>query len=208
MENGSQYVSGYTVKATTYMDLYKIAKALKEEEHDFKFVVLDTVTALEDIALELAAKRYQEAPVGKNWEGSGKDILKLPNGSGYYWSRLAMQEIIGWFEKVTENLILVGHVKDKMVSEGGTELSLKALDLQGKVSNILSAKSDAICYLYRETENGNLMANFGDMNSVLTGARMPHLAGKTILLAERIQDNNGDWKIKTYWENIYPSLKK
>lgn len=207
MENGSQYVSGYTVKATTYMDLYKIAKALKEEEHDFKFVVLDTVTALEDIALELAAKRYQEAPVGKNWEGTGKDILKLPNGSGYYWSRLAMQEIIGWFEKVTENLILVGHVKDKMVSEGGTELSLKALDLQGKVSNILSAKSDAICYLYRDTENGNLMANFGDMNAVLTGARMPHLAGKTILLAERAQDDNGDWKIKTYWENIYPSLK-
>lgn len=207
MENGSQYVSGYTVKATTYMDLYKVAKALKEEEHDFKFVVLDTVTALEDIALELAAKRYQEAPIGKNWEGTGKDILKLPNGSGYYWSRLAMQEIIGWFEKVTENLILVGHVKDKMVSEGGTELSLKALDLQGKVSNILSAKSDAICYLYRDTENGNLMANFGDMNSVLTGARMPHLAGKTILLAERTQDDNGNWKIKTYWENIYPSLK-
>ena len=131
LENGSQYVSGFTVKASTYIDLYKIAKALKEEDHNFKFVVLDTVTALEEIAL----------------------------------------------------------------------------DLQGKISNILSAKSDAIAYLYRDSENGNLMANFGDMNSVLTGARMPHLAGKTILLAERIQDDDQNWKIKTYWENIYPSLK-
>lgn len=207
LENGSQYVSGFTVKASTYIDLYKIAKALKEEDHNFKFVVLDTVTALEEIALDLACKKYMESPVGKNWSGKGQDILKLPNGGGYYWARLAMQEIIGWFEKVTENLILTGHVKDKMVNEGGTELSLKALDLQGKISNILSAKSDAIAYLYRDSENGNLMANFGDMNSVLTGARMPHLAGKTILLAERIQDDDQNWKIKTYWENIYPSLK-
>jgi hypothetical protein len=86
-------------------------------------------------------------------------------------------------------------------------LNVKALDLSGKTSNILSAKSDAICYLYREVDTGNLMANFGDMNSVLTGARMPHLAGKTILLAERQQQDNGDWQIKTYWENIFPSLK-
>lgn len=51
------------------------------------------------------------------------------------------------------------------------------------------------------------MANFGDMNSVLCGARMPHLAGKTILLAERVQ-NDGNFDIVTHWENIYPSLKK
>ena len=206
-ESGAEYVEGYVVKANTYIDLYKIAKALKEEEHNYKFVAIDTITALEDIALELAAKRYQKSPVGKNWEGTGKDILKLPNGSGYYWSRLAMQEIIGWFEKVAENLILVGHVKDKMLNENGTELNVKSLDLSGKTGNILSAKSDAICYLYRDPENGNLLSNFGDMNSVLCGARLSHLAGKTILLAERVQKEDGTYDIKTHWENIYPSLK-
>lgn len=208
MENGTQYISGYTVSANNYVDLYKIAKALKEEEHNYKFVALDTITALEEMALELAAKRYQESPMGKNWQGTGKDILKLANGSGYYWARLAVQEIVGWFENQSFNLILVGHVKDKNIAEGGTELNVKALDLSGKISNILSAKSDAICYLYREVDTGNLMANFGDMNSVLTGARMPHLAGKTILLAERQQQDNGNWQIKTYWENIFPSLKQ
>lgn len=119
-----------------------------------------------------------------------------------------MQEIIGWFEKSVENLILVGHVKDKMLNENGTELNLKSLDLSGKTGSILSAKSDAICYLYRDPENGNLLANFGDMNSVLCGARMPHLAGKTIVLAERAMDDNGNYKIITHWDNIYPSLKK
>jgi hypothetical protein len=36
---------------------------------------------------------------------------------------------------------------------------------------------------------------------------MPHLAGKTILLAERVQTEDNNWQIKTYWENIFPSLK-
>lgn len=203
LENGTDYVSGYVVKAENYVDLFNIAKALKTEEHPYKFVTLDTVTALEDIALELACKRYKESPVGKNWEGNGKDILKLPNGSGYFWQREAIQEIIGWFEKVAENLILTGHVKDKLLNEYGTELNIKALDLSGKTATILSAKSDAICYVYRDFETGHLMANFGDNNSVLCGARMPHLANKTILLAEK----EGDNELVTHWDAIYPSLK-
>ena len=212
LENGSDYIEGYVLKANNYLDLYNIAKALRDEQHSYKFVVLDTITALEDMALELGAKRYKEAPIGKSWEvdgpKTGKDLLKLPQGAGYYWLRIAMQEIISWFEKVSENLILVGHVKDRSLTEGGTELNVKSLDLSGKIGNILSAKSDAICYFYRDPETGNLMANFGDMNSVLCGSRMPHLAGKTILLAERIEKEDGTFDIVTHWDNIYPSLKK
>ena len=71
------------------------------------------------------------------------------------------------------------------------------------VAIIKEATSDAICYVYRDLETGHLMANFGDMNSVLCGARMPHLSGKTLLLAEK---NPETGKITAYWENIYPSL--
>ena len=117
-----------------------------------------------------------------------------------------MQKIIGWFEIPGINLILVGHLKDKSISEGGTELVVKNLDLSGKISTILSAKSDAIAYLYRDVDTGNLMANFGDMNSVLTGARMPHLAGKTIQLAERRLNDKEEWELTTHWDKIYPSL--
>lgn len=205
LENGTDFISGYVTKAESYVDLYNIAKELKNTEHNFKFVTIDTVTALEEIALPLAKKLYQDTPLGANYMGD--NVLKLPNGAGHAYLREAIQKIIGWFQSAVENVILVGHVKDKTITEGGTELVVKNLDLAGKTSNILSAKSDAICYLYRDSENGNLMANFGDMNSVLTGARMPHLAGKTILLAERIQTEDSNWQIKTYWENIFPSLK-
>jgi len=121
----------------------------------------------------------------------------------YLYAREAMQNVIGWFTKVCPNIILVGHVKDKALNENGTELNVKDLDLTGKLGRILSASSDAICYVYRNTESGDLMANFGDMNSVLCGARMPHLSGKTLLLSTKNQETG---EITSYWDNIYPSL--
>lgn len=169
-------------------------------------MVIDTVTALEDVAITLACKRAQES--NPNFSGKAADLFNLPYGAGYVAQRNAVKEIIGWFEKAVPNLILVGHVKEKSMSEAQTDLNVKSLDLGGKLSNILSAGSDAICYVYRDPESGNLMANFGDMNSVLTGARMPHLAGKTILLAERVLNDKGNYEIVTHWDNIYPSLKK
>lgn len=203
MEGGTDYVEAMVAPAKTYVDLFNIAKELKLSPGLFDFAILDTVTALEDIALPYANKLYRESPMGVNWD-EDTSVLKLPNGAGYAWLREAVEKIIGWFESSVPNVILVGHVKDKALNEGGTELNVKDLDLTGKIPRILSAKSDAICYVYRDAETHHLMANFGDMNSVLCGARMPHLSGKTILLAEKTDGG----EIITHWESIYPSLKQ
>lgn len=203
LEDGTDYVEAFKAKASTVKDLFEIATALKENPGQFDFVILDTITALEDVVLPYANKLYRDTPMGKNYDPND-NILKLANGAGYLYVREAIQLVISWFEKVVPNVILVGHVKDKALNEAGTELNVKDLDLTGKLGRILSANSDAICYVYRDIETGALMANFGDMNSVLCGARMPHLSGKTILLSEK--DEFG--LIKTYWENVFPSLKK
>lgn len=215
LENGTDYVEGFVVKANNIKEIQSIAKAMSPtvkgkpnpeyEENRFKFITIDTITALEDMCLPLAKKLYMETAMGKNYEG--EDVRTLPNGAGYLYIREAMKKIIGWFKATGKNIILTGHVKDKNLVEGGTDLNVKSLDLNGKLANILSADSDAICYVYRDTETGALMANFGDMSSVLTGARMPHLAGKTIELAERVYDEaTGEWKINTHWNRIFPSL--
>lgn len=98
---------------------------------------------------------------------------------------------------------MVGHVKEKAFNEGSTEMNVKDLDMTGKLGRILSASSDAICYIYRDTEENKVMVNFGDDSSVLTGARMPHLSGKTLVLSERDVETG---KITAYWNNIYPDL--
>lgn len=201
-EDGTDYVEAYSVKISNYKQLFALAKELKETPGQFEFIAFDTTTALEDIALPYANKLYRETVMGKNFD-EGENVLKLPNGAGYQYLREAMQKMIGWFEKIIPNIILVGHVKDKSLNENGTELNVKDLDLTGKIGRILSAASDAICYIYRDTETGNVMANFGDGSSVLCGSRIAQLSGKTILLSEKLEDDT----IKTYWENIYPSLK-
>ena len=202
-EDGTDYVESYAVKISNYKQLFALAKELKETPGQFDFIAFDTTTALEDIALPYANKLYRDTVMGKNFD-EGENVLKLPNGAGYQYLREAMQKMIGWFEKTIPNVILVGHVKDKSLNENGTELNVKDLDLTGKIGRILSAASDAICYIYRDTETGNVMANFGDGSSVLCGSRIAQLSGKTILLSEKLEDNT----IKTYWENIYPSLNK
>lgn len=205
MENGSNYVSGYIVKANKWTDLRDIAKELCTEEHNFKFVILDTITALEDIATELACRLYQNTPMGRAWEyKTGIDILKLPNGSGYLYLREAMQTIISWFEKSGLNIILIAHVKDKIISDNNSEeMSVKAVDLSGKISNILSAKSDAIGFVFRDVENNKVYMNFGSNPSVICCARPEHLNGKKILLTEKLEDGT----LVSHWDDIYPSLK-
>lgn len=217
LENGSDYVEGFIVKANNVQEVFKVAKSMipvdsqgnpnpSYEENNFKFIVIDTVTALEDMCLPLAKQLFMKTPLGRNYDG--EDVRTLPNGQGYLYIREAMKEIIGWFKKTGKNVILTGHVKDKSLVEGGSDLNVKALDLNGKLSTILSADSDAIGYVYRDTENGNLMINFGDMNSVLTGSRITRLAGKTIQLAERTMNDKGEWEIITHWDRIFPSLNE
>lgn len=81
MEDGTDYIESYAVKATTYQQLFEIAKALKESPGQFDFVALDTITALEDIVLPYANKLYRETPMGVNFDPNA-NVLKLPNGAG------------------------------------------------------------------------------------------------------------------------------
>lgn len=100
------------------------------------------------------------------------------------------------------NIIICGHVKDAAISENANG-ALKTLDLTGKISRILSAKSDAIAFVHRD-DNSNLCLQFGTDGEVLTGARPKHLANKDIVVAEY----NADGSFTSHWERIYPSLEK
>ena len=68
LENGSDYVEGFIVKANNVQELNQIARSMipsingrpnpHYEENDVKIIVIDTITALEDMCLPLAKKLY------------------------------------------------------------------------------------------------------------------------------------------------------
>ena len=77
-------------------------------------------------------------------------------------------------------MILVGHLKDKLLDKKGKEVSVKDLDLTGKIKQITCANADAIGYIYREDEK--TMISFDSKEDVTAGSRCAHLKGKTMPL--------------------------
>lgn len=202
MEDGSDYVEALKIKVKTLSELKEVVKTIKAEGCPYKFITIDTITAVEEMAKPLAIKLYQDSPLYSDKYANVKDPAALPNGSGWNFWREAIQMIVDLVATAAPNLIICGHVKDAAISEN-VNGSLKTLDLTGKISRILSAKSDAIAFVHRD-DDSNLCLQFGTDGEVLTGARPKHLANKDIIVAER----NDDSSYTSHWERIYPSLQK
>ena len=201
-EDGSDYVEALKVTVHNLTEFGELCKALQESPHKYKFITIDTVTALEEFVKPLALNMYKKTPAGANYNG---DILNAPMGIGYSYIRQAIEFIIEKLSANTTNIILVGHVKDKTITsnEGKEVGSVKDFDLTGKAARILAAKSDAIGFVFRD-ENSNLCINFETNGIASAGARPAHLANKKIIVAERQEDGT----FVSHWDRIYPSLNK
>ena len=210
IENGSNFVDAMKINVlkeakkqkklpiiTLKKLINQIAKANEEKgDYIYEYITLDTVSALEDIALPLAGKMYKSTPMGRNWEGS--NVLTLPQGAGYYYLREALNSIINDLKKICKTLILLGHVKDKLIEVDGKEMNERGLALTGKTGSILCAQVDAVGYFYRDENEGRI--NFKPSDSLLSGTRSKHLRNQDILLSEYDPDSD---TVKTYWEKIF-----
>jgi hypothetical protein len=209
LEDGSQFVEALKINVlklakeqnksplTTLKEIInKISEANKEKgEFVYKYITIDTVSALEDISLELANKLYKNTPMGRNW--IGEDVTKLPNGAGYMYLREAMDVILNEIEQLCDTLIILGHLKGKFIEKEGKEMEARGLALTGKIASILCSQVDAIGYVYRD-ENKTLV-NFAPSESLVVGSRPDHLKNKTITLIE--SDDNGNLTID--WSKIF-----
>ena len=88
-EDGSDYVEAMKLKVRTLEELKQIGKAIKEAGNPYKYIAIDTVTALEEFCIGYAEELYSKSSMGKNWFTDGKPkygtILNMPNGAGYPW---------------------------------------------------------------------------------------------------------------------------
>ena len=188
------------VEANSVEDFVEICKAVKEAGSPYKFIAIDTISKLEQICEPLALKRYVADHPG--YEGKLSDI---PYGAGTKYHRDAIFDVIKMISKVAPNVILVGHVKDKTVTnvDNTGEATVKDLAMTGQTPGILAANSDAIGLVFRDIE-GNLCVDFNNNGSIIAGARPPHLAGKQFILSEKQKDGT----FLSKWDQIYPSLKQ
>lgn len=194
IENGSDYVDALKVKANSLEELIAIGKKVKEAGKPYKYVTLDTVTALEDMVKPLAAKLYRETPMGKNF--TGDDVIKLPNGAGWLYARQAFFQVIDFIDTLADTVILSGHIKDKQVDDKGELVMSANIDLTGKIKSLICAHADAIGYMFRRGDQ--VILSFKTNDEVTCGARPEHLRNQEIVISESIDGN-----IVTYWDKVF-----
>lgn len=206
LEKGSHFVEGLIIEPENYEELVMYAKKIKEREQPFDFIIVDTITKLEDMCIPYAEVLYSQTLLGKSWFQKGKKeyghILNLPNGAGYSYLRTAFTRMITMLEGLGNNLILLGHVKDKVIDKSGAEFSAMDLDLTGKDGRIAAANSDSIGYMYRKNAVQNYIS-FMTSDAVVCGSRSPHLSNKEILISELKNPGTDQEELVVYWDNLY-----
>lgn len=213
LEDGSEYVSGTKINVVKeakeagvgVLDILKqITDSIAEENRKnggpiYDYGILDTSTALEEQAKELALMMYKSTNIGRSFKGT--DIYNLPQGAGYGWTREAFQKIYSSFEGLfAKSLILLGHVKSASIVKDGKDLSARDINLTGKLKTIVAADCDAIGYLYRNKgTNENILSFKTNEQDLATGSRSPHLRGNEFLISE-LQDDD---TLITHWDKIF-----
>ena len=62
LENGTDYVEALKIKINNLQELLDTGKAIKDAGSPYKYVTIDTVTALEEMVMPLAVKLYRATP--------------------------------------------------------------------------------------------------------------------------------------------------
>ena len=194
LENGSDYVDALKVKISSVQQLLDTGKAIKEAGCPYKYVTVDTVTALEDMIMPLAIKLYKQTPMGKNFDGD--TVTTLPNGAGYLYIRQAFFQVLDFIDTLAPHIILSGHIKDKVVDDKGEMVMSANIDLTGKIKSLICSNADAIGYMYRK--GNKTILSFKTNEEVTCGARPDHLRDEEIVVSEAV-DNS----INVNWEKVF-----
>lgn len=210
LENGTKSVDALKVNINSIEELEQVCQAIYKDEKKYKYLAIDTISKLEEWCEWEATENYMKSTIGKkfNRDEQGNllprkqwdSVLTLPQGGGYYYTRLAFKRWLNIFDKLAPHIILVAHIKDKFINEMGREINVNAIDLTGKLAGIVSASCDSIGYLFVDRKTSNLMITF-DSKFIEGGSRQEHLKGQTFPLLE-MEDNK---IVKNNWNKIYIS---
>ena len=195
LENGADYVEALKVKITSLQELLELGKAIKEASKPYKYLTIDTVTALEDMVMPLAIKLYRQTSMGKNYDG--ESILSLPNGAGYLYLRQAFFQVLDFIDTLAPHIILSGHIKDKQVDDKGEMVLAANIDLTGKIKSLICANADAIGYMYRK--GNKTILSFKTNEEVTCGARPEHLRNEEIVVTEM----NKSGELEFHWDKVF-----
>tara|TARA_R100000353_G_C6504060_1_gene194868 strand:- start:353 stop:1027 length:675 start_codon:yes stop_codon:yes gene_type:complete len=181
-EGGANMIEGYVETVKSREELIELLQQA-QDGHEYKYVAIDTVDKIHDWAEKTVCT-----------EEGVKAVADLAFGKGFALVREKVLNTINILKEIFPHVIIIGHRKwAKAVVDSKAIVEPESLDLTGKLKNMLMADCDAIGYVYRDEEKGDLMVSFKANEALEAGSRSPHLKGKDMKLT---------------WNNIYKKESK
>jgi hypothetical protein len=194
LEHGADFIEALKIPINNLQELLDTGKAIREANKPYKYITIDTVTALEEMIHPLAIKLYKQTPMGKNFDGD--TVTTLPNGAGYVYIRQAFFQVLDFVDTLADHVILSGHIKDKQVDDKGEMVMAANIDLTGKIKSLVCANADAIGYMYRK--GSKTILSFKTNDEVTCGARTDHLRNQEIVIAD-----SSEGQLNVSWNEVY-----
>lgn len=174
----------------------------------YDYIIVDTITALEDIAKIRALREFKASIIGKSKNYANiKDVCtEIPKGGGYAQLANSFKYYINLFDGLArKSVILLGHKKVNVKEENGVEVEVTDLDLLGNNKKIVFQQADAIGHLYRTRKkpNTNILSFKKTNYDTIWGSRPNHLRNKQFVFST--YDESSD-KLQCHWHLIFPSL--
>jgi hypothetical protein len=222
-EEGTLAVDAMSLQVKKFSDIDDICTAIRDAEYPYQFIAVDTASALEEMCILEAERRWANTVEGANWfkrdpdnpskyhPKSGKmqmgTILNLSWGKGFQMVADIFNEVILKLEKHAPKLILLAHSTYATLNKDGVEFTSVDIQLGKKSKFNATFKADAIGYMYRDGKQNKI--NFSATDDVGAGGRHRYLEKDHVLISEYVEDENGNEKLITYWEKIFaPSKEK
>lgn len=161
--------------------LSELTARRKEGKPAAKRIAIDTIDMVEEYCDPAALAEYKASTLGKNFEGTS--IIELPQGAGYFRLREKMGEMLWLFTQAADEVILLAHVRDRMLTKVSGEVVAQDIDLTGKIRNIVCSRSSAVGFMRRDFAN-QLLLIFKTTDAVNCGSRCEHLRGREFVIGK------------------------
>lgn len=214
-EEGTLAIDAMAYPIKNLSDISDVCEAIKEADYPYKYIAIDTASALEEMCIPVAEKQWSKSPEGIKWfladengklhPKSGKaqygSVMNLPYGKGYSLVADVFNQVLDMLQKVSPKLILLAHSTYATLNKDGAEFTSLDIQMSKKCKFAATFKADAIGYIYREKKQNFI--NFTASEDVGAGGRHRYLEKEHILISEYVQKENGEEEFLTYWDKIF-----
>jgi hypothetical protein len=159
----------------------EVVDELIENKSDipFRFIIIDTITALERYAVAYAIRKANRDDQPKK---RYVDISDIPWGKGY---TLVAEYIYGQVDRLKKagfGVFIIGHEKTKKITNrDGFEYDFTTFNVLGKTSDIIEREADMIIY-------GDLQVEKGEDGKAVTNRKLKFRSDGNILCGTRFRN--------------------